>query len=299
MSVTFVTALYDIGRETNGDGRPFSEYLAWIKDTLKIPVNWLVYVDKENVDRIKDMDPHHEDYKFTVIEKPLPSISYYQYRDRIKKIIESPEYKAKMRDTNRVECRLPLYPVVNFTKYELMDISAYKNPYKTQYFFWIDAGLSRFFNAEELAQPFIMPKMVPKKVFIQKVFKDNYDVLKYAHWDNHSTLFGGFFGGDKTAVRNLSRKMKGVFHEMIRNGASNNEQVGMQVLLAKEPSLFHVLESEGRTCAFMLSLPNKTFQETDLQADDRDVMIFIIVAILFLITVLIAAFFLYRWKNRK
>ena len=47
MSFTLVTALYDINRENDGDGRKFSEYLSWFKETLKIPTSMVVYVDPD------------------------------------------------------------------------------------------------------------------------------------------------------------------------------------------------------------------------------------------------------------
>jgi hypothetical protein len=34
MSTTIVTAFFDIGRNTRGDGRTIDEYLQWIKRTL-------------------------------------------------------------------------------------------------------------------------------------------------------------------------------------------------------------------------------------------------------------------------
>ena len=47
-TVTFVTALYDINREKNGDGRKFSEYLEWLDKLLKIKVPIVIFTSDEH-----------------------------------------------------------------------------------------------------------------------------------------------------------------------------------------------------------------------------------------------------------
>ena len=54
MTATLVTALYDINRENDGDGRKFSDYLLWFRETLKIPTSMVVYVDPSLVDFVFD-----------------------------------------------------------------------------------------------------------------------------------------------------------------------------------------------------------------------------------------------------
>ena len=46
MSVTLVTALYDIDRGTKGDGRSFDEYLDWFTKTLKTKSPMVIFVDE-------------------------------------------------------------------------------------------------------------------------------------------------------------------------------------------------------------------------------------------------------------
>jgi len=46
MSVTLVTALYDIDRGSKGDGRSFDEYLDWFAKTLKTKSPMVIFVDE-------------------------------------------------------------------------------------------------------------------------------------------------------------------------------------------------------------------------------------------------------------
>ena len=47
MTATAITALYDIDREKNGDGRSISDYLNWFKETLKLDINLVIYTEKK------------------------------------------------------------------------------------------------------------------------------------------------------------------------------------------------------------------------------------------------------------
>ena len=46
MTATIITALYDIDREKEGDGRTFDEYLSWFKETLKVKTPMVIFVDE-------------------------------------------------------------------------------------------------------------------------------------------------------------------------------------------------------------------------------------------------------------
>ena len=47
MNCTVVTALYDIGREKNGDGRTIDQYLKWFDKTLDLNVPVVVYTEEK------------------------------------------------------------------------------------------------------------------------------------------------------------------------------------------------------------------------------------------------------------
>ena len=99
MSATLVTALYDINRENDGDGRKFSEYLSWFKETLKIPTSMVVYVDPSLVDFVSES---RKGLPTKIISQKLEEVPYYFLKNNIKNIINSSEYKERISDPKRL-----------------------------------------------------------------------------------------------------------------------------------------------------------------------------------------------------
>jgi hypothetical protein len=53
MDVTLVTALYNINRENDGDGRKWDDYLQWFKITLQHNSPMVIFVPKELTNFVK------------------------------------------------------------------------------------------------------------------------------------------------------------------------------------------------------------------------------------------------------
>ena len=115
MSATLVTALYDINRENDGDGRKFSEYLSWFKETLKIPTSMVVYVDPSLVDFVSES---RKGLPTKIISQKLEEVPYYFLKNNIENIINSSEYKERISDPKRLECTNSLYSIIIFSKFQ-------------------------------------------------------------------------------------------------------------------------------------------------------------------------------------
>jgi|TARA_B100001250_G_C19787438_1_gene784840 hypothetical protein len=80
-SLTVVTGLYNIKRETNGDGRKINDYIMWLKKTMRLNVPMVIYCEQSTYEEIKDQRSDYQDTKFIVIEKK--DIEYFQYEDKV------------------------------------------------------------------------------------------------------------------------------------------------------------------------------------------------------------------------
>ena len=142
-TVTIVTAFFDINREKKGDGRSINEYLEWIKKTLQLNCNMFIITESKFIDFMKEHRP--KNYKTYIKEDTLENAQYYKYLGRMNEILESNEYKEKIAYPNRVECKLPEYNIIQYSKFGWLKEAIKKNPFNSEYFFWMDAGISRFF----------------------------------------------------------------------------------------------------------------------------------------------------------
>lgn len=244
-STTFITALFDISRESKGDGRSFSKYLEWSARTCLLGANLVVFTTPSLAQHFKDCraraDPLHK-YKFEVRELALQSIPFYSKLPQITQILNSGSYKERVLDPQRIECKLPLYSVVTFAKFDFLRRIAVDNPFASDNFFWIDAGASRFFTDHELSRHFSLASHLPGgKFFLQGTESyTSYNVDQHGLWDNTSVVYAGMFGGGAGAVYRTTSLAISKFHEMLTAGIVNNEQIVLQNLAKTEKDI-HVI----------------------------------------------------------
>ena len=96
-AVTVVTGLYNINRETNGDGRKIADYITWLKKTMRLNVPMVIYCEQSTYEQIKNERSDYEYTKFIIIEKRH---EYFQYEDKVNEIVKNPDYLRKMRGTD-------------------------------------------------------------------------------------------------------------------------------------------------------------------------------------------------------
>jgi hypothetical protein len=232
MSVTIVTAFFDIQRDTRGDGRTIDEYLQWIQKTLQLNCNLFIVTESKFVPFMKEHRPHYPTY---IKEDRLGNASYYKYLPQMKNILESTEYKKCIAYPNRVECVLPEYNVIQYSKFGWLEEAMRLNPFHTEHFFWMDAGISRFFLDVDVSLPY--PRMIPSdKFIIQKRF--DLDTFSMDIWKADNVLKGTMFGGRKDSVLAVSTKVEEMFQHMLSQENVNNEQIALAMVYHTNKDLF-------------------------------------------------------------
>ena len=258
MTTTIVTAFFDINREKNGDGRKISDYLDWIKKTLQVNCNLYIVTEKKFVQFMKDNRPEH--YNTFIKEDTLENASYYKYLPKIKEIMMSEEYKKKIAYPNRVECILPEYNIIQYSKFGWLEQAIQENPFGSEYFFWMDAGISRFFYNMDLKKIYPNPKLeIPKNKFVTQ---GRNDLLKYKFnnnfiWGADNLIYGGMFGSSSDFLLNFIKKVELIFQEKLLNvNCVNNEQLAMGLLFNENKELFYLITNYNSPCDVLHYLYN-------------------------------------------
>jgi len=241
-SSTIVTALFDIGREKFGDGRSTDQYLSWFEKTLELNSCMSIYTEE----KFKSFIEERRDPKNTKIKiQNLEEIPMYKHREKISQIIRDPEYLLKIKDNSRIECKLDLYNVIQYSKFGCIQ-EEIKEGSNLDFYFWMDAGCSRFFFNADLSQ--IWPnlkKVDPDKFIIQGNINTlqiypSMEIEKYK-WENNCILVGTLFGGRGDVVSIVSDlTIKILEEEMLKNGMVNNEQIALAILFKRNPELFNL-----------------------------------------------------------
>ena len=113
-SSVVVTALFDIGREKFGDGRSMDQYLAWFEKTLELKSRMVIYTEE----KFKIFIEERRDPKYTKIKiQKLEEIPMYKHKEEISQILRDPKYLSKVKDNSRIECKLDLYNIIQYSKF--------------------------------------------------------------------------------------------------------------------------------------------------------------------------------------
>jgi len=258
MTATIVTALYDIGREKI-DGRGMSQYYEWFSKTLLIQCPMVIYCENSHVDFIKKHRP--KNLKTQIIVQELKDIPYYYLKERMDKVLSDPDFISRVSDPNRIECKTSLYSIIQYSKFKWVLDASKKNFFNSDYFFWFDAGASRFipdidtstvtFPGENFIKQIKMHS--GKTLYQMYVFPYNNISLRNTPldhdylYDSRSYVWGGMFGVDKIAIENLSKIVEEVLiHEMLDKNLLNNEQIAIGYLLKKNNDSFLILRNNSQ-----------------------------------------------------
>ena len=264
--VTFVSALFNIDRV---DGRKWDEYLKWFDVTLQLKVPMVLFVTEDLVDFVRErrgddiivnMDggiggSWTADDQTEIIVQSLEDMPYYYLKDNIQDILDSDKYKEDMSDPDRIECKQAMYSVIQYSKFPWLTKAAEVNPFGSDYFFWLDAGASRFFEGYDLSKEY--PSEEAKKSlkdmgdsFLVQMNTEYYKDLVNAEtlsldylYDNRSYVLGSMFGGHKESIVKVHDIVDNLLkNDMIANRNVNNEQIALGYLIKKYPDVFSLYE---------------------------------------------------------
>ena len=257
---TIVTAFFDIQRDTKGDGRTIEEYKSWIKHTLQLNCNLFIVTEEKFKDFF--IENRHPSYKTHIVIMDFKDLYFYKYYDRMKEIIESEEYKKRIAYPTRVECVLPEYNIIQYSKFHCLKMAIDKNPFGSENFFWLDAGASRFFSNMDISKPFpsenglALIKQSHDKFICQcRPDLDSYVIDDNFIWKADNLIYGGMFGGTSKLIAFIFFHLDYVFSSvMLANGNVNNEQLALALLFKVMPSVFSICKTYMNEPIYLLKL---------------------------------------------
>lgn len=244
---TIVTSLYNLSEVERDDNRDWETYLEWFSKTLQIKCPFIIFTE-ENLSQF--IRKHRENLPTHIIEQPFNEIPLYHLKDDIQNILDSEEYKSQMLDIDRVECKDSLYSVIQYSKFKWIQKASEVNPFDSKYFFWLDAGASRFIDAEDIQNTYPSREALSVLEDIDNTLLIQYNHEYYSDlvesknisqdyfWDNRSFVCGSMFGGTAESINLINSEIDNIMDYMITNKCINNEQISLGYLCKKKKDLF-------------------------------------------------------------
>ena len=246
MNTTLVTALFDLRRGDLDTGfkRPYSQYLEHFGKLLTAckDVPMLVYVDKADEAFVRKAREGSVGTDIR-IKKAEDFRTWFAFYDKVQSIRQDPKWFNQVGWlADSTQAKLELYNPLVMSKMFLLNDAAIFNPFGTDYFCWIDAGLTQTVNPGYFSHDNVICKLEPmldKFLFVCYPYGqapeihgfERKAIARYAgvnHVDRVAR--GGFFGGHRDVLKDISAAY---YHTL---QASLNEG-----LMGTEESIFSIL----------------------------------------------------------
>ena len=251
-NLTIVTGLWNINR----NGRSFDHYIEHFKNFLKIPQNLFIYVPKELESLVWEHRSKDNTY-VKVMELNDVKTLYSPFWDKTQKIRKDEKWINQAGWLGgSPQASLEWYnPIVQGKMFMLNDASIW-NPFDTEYFFWLDAGITNTVPSGNLIEddvlndltnygnPFLFlsyPYQADKEIHgfdFKSINRISGEEVKYV-------CRGGLFGGHKQQLNEANATYYSLLGQTLNQGLMGTEESLFTIMSYLEPDLYKRFELDG------------------------------------------------------
>lgn len=293
-NLTVVTGIWDLKRNSAGEGfkRPFEHYLENFKKLLATDCQMLIFIEKENEEFVWQ---HRDRSNTSIIHKESSEFKnnfpFYEEVSEIRKREEWLNQSSWLPEST--QATMDLYnPMVMSKMFMLHDATIF-NPFDTDYFVWIDGGITNTVHEGYFTHDKVFDKLdccLDKFLFISFPYKDGPEIhgfkregmAEYCGEDPQYVCRGGFFGGHKKAISESNGLYYSILFNSIKEGYMGTEESIFTIMSYVEPEKYarYELKEEdaGLISPFFESLKNETttLQESLVQVENPKVSLYVI-----------------------
>nr|KAG5696637.1 hypothetical protein BaRGS_034098 [Batillaria attramentaria] len=248
---TLVTAMLDIGRGnwSSHQKRSYNTYLLYMQRVLRLDVNMVIFIESKGRPFVDWMRRGRE-RQTRVVEITLEELPYYRYRDRMKEIMDSEEYKKdnELVRKNLCEASIPEYDILQWSKLYFLQEAISANPFQDSYFIWLDGGYGRgedIHPSDGVWKPTQLFQEADKVTFLERESVEPY--RRHAarlHKMSINIVAGGFIAGGSRALERLYELQQKLIEEWMREGVVDDDQTIYMQLYFRYPRLFNFVRAD-------------------------------------------------------
>ena len=269
--LTIVTGLWNIGRP----GRDFSHYIEHFKNFLEIPVNMYIYIPKEYEYLVWEKRNKTNTY-VRVFELDEIKDNFYQpFWDKTQEIRTNPEWLNQTGPGGWLpgspQASLEWYnPIVQSKMFMLHDAKV-MNVFDTNYFLWLDAGITNTVYEKYFTDNRCFDKIIPYLktfLFLSYPYEANneihgfeFDAInRYAREKVTYVCRGGLFGGHKDFLGQANATYYSLLQDTLDSGYMGTEESLFSIMAHLEPHIYrrYALDDNGLVVKFTEALVNDT-----------------------------------------
>jgi hypothetical protein len=288
-NISFVTGIWDLNRDQSKPGwkRSFDHYKNHFIQLLKDlhSYNLIIFIDPS----IEDIVWEYRDPKNTKVyyhTKNDFSGSFFPFFDQVQSIRKNPEWYNQvgwLKDSTQGS--LEYYNPMVMSKMFLLHNAKCYNPFSSEYFYWIDGGLTNTMSLGYFNNPTVIDNLIKLSdnfLFITFPYETSSEIhgfniegmKKYAknNFVNRGAR-GGFFGGHKDSISNANELYYTLLQDTLNDGYMGTEESIFTIMTYLDPSTYHyeMIEDNGLIYYFFEQL-----QKTNIKFKNKEANLYII-----------------------
>ena len=259
--VTIITGLWDLGRgQLDGwSKRDFIEYKRRFFELLEADAQMAIWIPKELEQEVLDIRGDKPTKIFIKENKDFET--WNPFFTEIQNIRTSVKWKSQAGWLeNSPQAELKFYNTMMMCKMFMVNDTAIINPFDSEYFYWIDEGLTTtvdkgyFIKDRVLDNLENFTKSTGKFTFIQYPYDSNTEIhgfkrealAEYCAVDFVDRVSrGGFFGGKKEQVHQMNTLYYGYLEDTLKAGYMGADECLFTILSYRHKDLIDNFEIEG------------------------------------------------------
>jgi len=272
---TLVTGIWDLGRSDLSEGwsRSFEHYIDKFKALLSVKdINLAIFIDPslENLvweyrDKSNTAVYHHRKENFAG--------DFFPFFDKIQKIRTNENWLNQtgwLKDST--QAKMEWYNPMVMSKMFLLNNASIFNPFDSDYFFWIDGGISNTVHTGYLSHDKVIDKIekfTKKFLFVTFPYETSSEIhgfdingmRKFANSPSVNRVArGGFFGGRKEYIAEANTLYYSLLNETLNSGFMGTEEsiFTLMTYLDEDIYSYEPINSDGLINTFFENVKNNT-----------------------------------------
>jgi FkbM family methyltransferase len=261
--LTVVTGLWNINRP----GRDFNHYIEHFKKFLDIPVNMFIYIPKEYEYLVWEKRSKENTF-VKVYELEDIKNMYNPFWDKTQEIRNKPEWSNQAGWLSQSpQASLEWYnPIVQSKMFLLNDVTIW-NPFNTEHFIWLDAGITNTVYEKYFTDNKALDKILPyleSFLFLSYPYEANTEIHgfdfnamnRYAGKKVEYVCRGGLFGGKKELINQANALYYSLLERSLSEGFMGTEESIFTLMSYIEPEKYrrYALDDNGLVVKFAQAL---------------------------------------------
>lgn len=245
---TIVSGLWNLSR----DGREFkNHYLANFEQFLKIDSPMILFIPKYLEEFVR---ARRSDVNTFIKICELSDIKslYSPHWNKTQEIRTSENWINITGEngwlTNSPQCKLEYYNPIVMSKMSMLNESVCFNPFETDYFFWLDAGITNTVNSTDLIEGKVLDKLpelgnpflflsYPYKNYEIHGFKTS-EIVKLIGKETEYVCRGGLFGGHADQIREANSTYYHLLSDTLNAGNMGTEETIFTIMAYLQPLIY-------------------------------------------------------------